>query len=487
MAKKKKLSKFWRGYIISFSILAFLLAILLIVGYNMMIDYDETQSFPSVNADNYAKTLTKGSYGLICNNPRSAASVFENAEYSELINDKLAGSVITSEKGYSSDRYNKPVYKIRADGEAVADLVYKVKKETSTFGFDVYDFDYVEPLIKGDYVIDFIIPSDSVATLNGVEVSEYWRAKNVKKDQNGKETITVIPEVPMSDIYDPSSDLYGESSPSASVKLKKYRVEGLLKEPVLVVYDKEGKTLPLTFNKDLKAFCTINDVVSIVAPDNFSVSVNGIDITGQDRFIAEKDIVFEDLAVLSKYMSSEVKLVKYIVSGVDVNSVNVVAKNYRGFETPVYLDVEEGYYRVYNNMLKSEDKYTLLNATGMTEEKLIQYAKYYAEFVANDNDRWSTIMPHVMSGSEVYKTFESFWSVLADHNSHWYEDVEIKDISFYSEDAFSARVSFIYWIKGFAGKPDATEDYPTDVTFYYAKKNGTWYISDWEIHSEDSK
>lgn len=484
---KKKLSKFWRGYIISFSIFTVLLAILLIVGYNMMIDYDETQSFPAVNADNYAKTLTKGSYGLICNNPRSAASVFENAEYSKLIKEKLDGSVITSEKGYSSDRYNKPVYKIRADGVAIADLVYKVKNETSTFGFDIYDFDYVEPLIKGEYAIDFVIPSDAVASLNGVAVSDEWLAKDIKKDQNGKETVTVLPAIPMSDIYDPSSDLYGETSSDSSVMLRRYRVEGLLSEPSLVVYDKDGADLPLTYNKDLKAFCTINDVVCILAPDNFTVSVNGIDITGQERFISEKDIAFDELAVVSKYMSKEVKLVKYTVTGVDPDTVNVVAKNYSGFETPVYLDVEKGYYRVYNKMLNNDDKYSLLYKNGITEEKLIQYAKYYAEFVASDNDRWSTIMPHVMPESEVYKTFNEFWAVLADHNSHWYEDIEIKDVSFYAEDAFSARISFVYWIKGFAGKPDATEDYPTDVTFYYAKKNGAWYISDWELHSAETK
>jgi len=470
MAEKKKLSTFWKVYFIVFGILIVLFAGLLILGYNVMMDYHETQNFPAMNANNYAKTLTQGSYGLIYNDTLNAASVFENDKYTKLVKDQIAGSIITCEKGFSSDRYTKPVYTIRADGEPVADVVYKLKEKKSTFGFAVYDFEHVYSRIKGDKGIDFIVPSDVQLYLNNVLVDENWIAeKNIKE------------------IYDESANLYGDVAASTDTTYVKYSVNGLFDEPNALVLDSDGKILDMSYNSDLKAFCTMQDVVQVVAPDNFTVSINGVDITGQERFIAQKDIAFEELSVVKQYMTKEVKLVKYIITGVNPNNVLVAAKNYKGLETPVYFDTEKGYYRVYNCMLNDSDEAKLLSECGLTEERLIGYAKYYAEFVANDNDRWSTIMPYVMKDSAVYEAFDSFWSVLANHNSFWYEDVEVKDISFYTDDTISCRVSFIYWIKGFAGNPNATEDYPTDITFYYVKKNGVWYISDWELHSAEAK
>ncbi|MBE7064256.1 MAG: hypothetical protein E7384_00355 [Ruminococcaceae bacterium] len=471
MASKKKLTTFWKVYLIVFGVLFVLLTGLLAVGYGLMMDYHETQSFPRMNANNYAKTLTQGSYGLICNDDLNAASVFENEKYSEIINDKIAGSVITCEKGFSSDRYSRPIYTIKADGEAIADVAYKLKKNKSTFGFAVYDFDHVYSRIKGDYEINFIVPDNSIATLNGVTVGENWIAeKNIKQ------------------IYDASANLYGDTNTEASkVTYTKYSVKGLLNEPNLMVLDAAGNSLSVTYNNEIKAFCTIQDLVHIIAPDNFKVSVNGIDITGQDKFVSEKIVEFKELSVAKKYMSKNINLVKYTVTGVDTNNVNIVSTNYEGLQTPVYYDTENGYYRVYNCMLEKADRDKLLSEYGLTEDRLTRYAKYYAEFVANDNDRWGTIMPYVMKDSAIYETFDSFWSVLADHNSFWYEDIKVKDISFYDKDTISCRVSFVYWIKGFAGKPDATESYPTDVTFYYVKKGDVWYITDWELHTEESK
>ncbi|MBQ8164519.1 MAG: hypothetical protein IJZ94_01705 [Clostridia bacterium] len=468
MEAKKRLPLFWRTYLIVFGVIILIMIILLLLGYNLMMDYHNSQSYPSDSANNYAKSLTQGSYGLLCEDETNAACVFEKDVYTDIVNQKLNGSEIVCEKGFSSDRYTRPVYRIKANGESVADVSYLLKDETSKFGFALYDFEHIYSLIKGDYGISLIIPSDAILYLNNVAVGDNWIVEN-----------------DFQEIYDVSANLYGDSSTSSSsaVSYKKYVIEGLFAEPQVRVTDAGGNILNTSYNSDLKAFCTMQDVVYVLAPDNFTVSINGIDITRQDRFISEKDIVFEELSGITEYMSAEVKLVKYIVTGVDKNTVNVVAKNYAGLQTPVYYDNDNGYYHVYNCMIQESDEDKLLEQYGLSEDRLMGYAKDYAEFVADDGDRWSTIMPYVMPGSDVYEAFDSFWSVLANHNSFWYEDEKITDISFYAEDAFSCRTSFVYWIKGFAGDANATKDYPTDVTFYYVKKDGVWYITDWELHT----
>lgn len=480
MKKEKRLPLFWKIYFIVFGIVAIIMAILLIIGYNFMVEYDRVETFPTLNANNYAKTLTQGSYGLLFSDQTNAACVFEKDVYSDVLSEKLAGSTITcnrrnaptvsadEDKIYKQIRASEKSFLIKADDDDIAYITYKAKPDVGSFGLSGYDFDYVYSVVKGEYSIDIVIPYDATAFLNGVEVGTTWAT-----------------EIGIPVVYDSNSNLYGESFQNTSgTSYTRYSVSGLFNEPDLTVRDKNGDFMTVKYNADLKAFCTQQDVVYILAPDNFEVSVNGIDITNQDRFILQKDIAFEELSVISEYMSTEVKMIRYIVSGVTPDNVNVVAKNHRGFQTPVYFDIENDYFRVYNCMLEPADKDILLKECGITEDRLINYAKYYSEFIAKDNDRWSTIMPYVMPGSELYKTFDSFWSTLAKHDSFWYEDVEIKDISFYTSDAFSCRVSFIYWIKGFNGDSQATKDYPTDVTFYYVKKGDVWYISDWTLHSQ---
>ena len=211
MKKEKKLPLFWRIYFIVFGVVIVIMAILLIIGYNFMMEYDRVETFPTMNANNYAKTLTQGSYGLLCDDVTNAACVFERDKFEKVISEKLAGSTIVCNKTsappktndedsiYELIRNSAKVFKIEANNEDIAYITYKVKKNAGSFGLSGYDFDHVYSVVKGEYAIDIVIPSDATAYINNIQVDAAW-----------------ITEIGIPEIYDKSFNLYGESSESSS-------------------------------------------------------------------------------------------------------------------------------------------------------------------------------------------------------------------------------------------------------------------------------
>ena len=461
--KNKKWKPFWKGYLIGVIVLVIIMAALLILGYNVLIDYDESQRFPSDAASNYALAIDNGSYAAFLADEGNAACVFEPDVYEDLVDETLEGCEITYSKAYSADRITNPVYSIKADGESVADVSFVLKSEKSRFGFGKYQLDHFSSLIEGSYEVRVMAPDDAVLYINNIDVprNENWVSdEDVSNLTSNEYSLTEV----------------SETESSSAQKMIVYDICGLINEPEIKVTSSKGEAMHLEFNQTLNAWCTVQDNITVVAPSNFSVSVNGVALSDSDKWTLESGLEYEEISGISQYMDEQITLTKYFVTGVNKYNASVTAKNYAGENVHVSYDETENCYYVQDAV--SEE---YVNEHGLPTEKLISYAEMYAEFVANDGERWSTIMPDVMPDSELYSTFDEFWATLADHNSYWFENMKIADISFYAEDAFSCRTTFVYWIKGFNGQPEATEDYPTDVTFFYVYENGKWYITDYYL------
>lgn len=455
---KKTKNRFWKIYAAALGGLTFLMAVLLIIGYNIMIDYDKSQGYIQEAVAEIAGRFEKGDVELLFENADgdNAAMVFEKDSYIEKINAMIEKDGVTYRKGFSSDRYTRPLYDIFAGETKIASVQMVKSDKKSKFGFDTFEVEGVIPKYSGQYAVSVIVPSGAELFLgDNKPVSDDFI------EESGAETVV-------------SNQLFAEGD----YKETKYKVEGLLNatEPK-VVYSKSGAEAELAYDEEKNVWYCVKEEIEITAPSNSKVFVNGVEISAEERFVNQKGIEISELkASFDETNKTAITSVRYKVSGIEMlSSLEVSAKAYNGSALEVLKNEKTGVYEV--QYLGDAEN---LDSFGVSKDYLITCAEDYAKFVCGKGSL-ETLLAHVLTGTAVYDDFKGFWVTFSRHDSFWIENQTITELDFYTEDLFSATVSMDYWIKGFDGRPAATKCYPTTVTFFYAKTDSGLKIVDWYL------
>jgi hypothetical protein len=423
-----------------------------------MIDYDKSQGYIQEAVAEIAGKFEKGEIDLLFENADSdnAAMVFEKDAYAEKINGMIKEDGVTYRKGFSADRYTRPLYDIFAGDTKIASVQLVKSDKESKFGFDTFEVESVIPRYSGQYAVSVIVPSGAELFLGDDKL-----VGDAFIEESGSETIL-------------SNQLFAD----ADSKETKYKVEGLLNatEPK-VVYTESGAEAEIAYDEEKKVWYCVKEEIEITASSNCKVYVNGVEISAEERFIEQKGIEISELKTSFKETNkTAITSVLYKVSGIEMlSSLEVSAKAYNGSKLEVLKNEKTGVYEV-----QYLDGAENLDSFSVSKDYLITCAEDYAKFVCGKGSM-ETLLAHILTGTAVYDDFKGFWVTFSRHDSYWIENQTVTELNFYTEDVFSATVSMDYWIKGFDGRPAATKCYPTTVTFFYAKTDSGLKIVDWYL------
>jgi len=462
--KKKSKNLFWKAFAILLCFLIVVICILLNLGYKVMMDYDETQSFPKKKSGEIAELISEGNYDLIFMDEKPNAYLFQKDEYYAYISKLISENGCTAVRGFSEDRYNHPVYDIKAGKTTLAKVEFEKNPEKSEYGFDSYSYLKTTPGNHGSYSIRVLVPENATLKLFGEEVSSKYKT--------GKsETIS---------LQGNTLFLNETSEPLKEMVYDYYYVEDLLTEPSPeIIYNDTGLPATLRYSKDYNAFTIDTFHITVTAPSNYKVYVNDMLVSADNRFVIKSGEEVSDInQIAAGLVTTLVTMVTYEVNDLRYEDGNVVK----------VLDFE-GIERARNEEYSTKQHYDYdvgitpksLEYFGTSEEILIERAEGYSRFINDDGDRKETILPYVYKNAQIYKDFEEFWVVFSAHLEYWFENELLEQVVFYQDDLFFADVSFDYWIKGFDHKTDNTKSYDTFVRFWYVKVNGEWKIVDYSL------
>ena len=356
---KKTKNKFWKIYAAALGGFTFLMAVLLIIGYNIMIDYDKSQGYIQEAVAEIAGKFEKGEIDLLFENADSdnAAMVFEKDAYAEKINGMIKEDGVTYRKGFSADRYTRPLYDIFAGDTKIASVQLVKSDKESKFGFDTFEVESVIPRYSGQYAVSVIVPSGAELFLGDDKL-----VGDAFIEESGSETIL-------------SNQLFAD----ADSKETKYKVEGLLNatEPK-VVYTESGAEAEIAYDEEKKVWYCVKEEIEITAPSNCKVYVNGVEISAEERFIEQKDIEISELKTSFKETNkTAITSVLYKVSGIEMlSSLEVSAKAYNGSKLEVLKNEKTGVYEV-----QYLDGAENLDSFSVSKDYLITCAEDYAKFV----------------------------------------------------------------------------------------------------------
>lgn len=460
MKKKTKKNLFWKVYAIALASLTLLMGIALLIGYNVMLDYDEAQGVLQRSSAEIAAKIGEGDYSVLFENESvlTAPMVFERELYTAEL-DSLVAEGVTARKGFSTDRYTKPVYDIIAGGKTIASVHFVQVKGKGLFGFDTYEVEKIVPDTDGKYSVSVYLPEGTELFLNGdISAGSNW----IESESDSSESLA-------------DNSLF---EGSGTVRTAKYTVSGLIENPeIKVIYKESGAEAKLFFDESEKAWRCESSAIEILAPSNSEIAINGVKISGVERFISEKDIIIEEAERALGYSSQNVTMVRYRISGLEgLASVEITAKSFNGAAAEVAKNESSGVYEV---LLPSDA--SMLSDFGVSENYLINRAVGYAKAVCNDGSKYDELLAYIKNDTEAYTELEEFWVTFSKHNSYWTDNEVCEELVFYNEELFSARVSLDYCIKGFDGNANQVKEYPTVVTFYYLKIGDGVKIVDYSL------
>ncbi|MBO4326460.1 MAG: hypothetical protein J5950_04250 [Clostridia bacterium] len=538
--KKKKKKYFWK--ILLIIVLVFMIAILvgLIWFFNWLSDYEESERHHV--AERVVSMCEQGEYEYIASLTDVVSAGLESKEvYAEEIGKLMAGKEISYTKAFSYDRFEKPAYKILADGEYVCKLTLR-KSGKSKYNFDTYEPESFSAFDFGYGSAAFLVPDFYEVYCNGKLLDDKFIVKSGLNPELMKYALT--------DRENPS--------------LSRYEITGLTSRCEIVAIDSSGMTVELEEKNGIYEASFVSMRFSV--PDNISVYVNGVKMEGKYLYedsgesapastgayapmLMEGAVVsgftsyrVDYISPLSVYKAlnergEEVELrlgsdgvyktgvteytvkvpegwtVKagdtqlsgtdrwFVSGGEEVEELKTILTKYLP-ERPVFCEyrfsvldsdpapevkllnavgtwqtLKLGEGNVYSYDFRLEEDVTELTALA------IKRTKSYAEYITNDMEH-DKFMRLILEDQPMYSELvDNPYYFYTGHKKHWFENESWTDLRVYSDSCFSCEVSFDYYIGQIKTDADFVKMLPLDVRFWYVKYEGSWYMAEWEISS----
>ena len=208
--------------------------------------------------------------------------------------------------------------------------------------------------------------------------------------------------------------------------------------------------------------------VTVTAPSDYSIFIDGELISDSDRYVAERDIQVEGLAGVPEGYFTKPTLVKYQISDL-VEVPEVTAKQPDGRDARVSKNGDGSECTVLFGTASEPDEYYKI---ALSKAKL--YSQYVTAWVGQE-----AFLSQVLSDSPVRDGLESIQTgFYTDHKKDYFTDEVTENLQIYSENCFSCDISYTQWVEDIRTNHDFKKALPSSFTFYFVKDGGTWYIAD---------
>ena len=544
-AGRKKLSKFWTGLLIFVLVCFVAILIFLIWFFNWLADYENSDRHHV--AERMVALCDAGDYGTVAGMTDVVLSGLESQDvYAEEIGKLMRGKTVTYQKAFSYDRFEKPIYKILADGEYVCKLVLK-KDGKSKYNFDTYAPDYFTAFDFGVGSVAFLIPDYYTVYCNG-------------KLLDGKFIVQegLNPELLKYALVDTDGHA-----------LTKYEVTGLTSRCEIIAADKYGGSVTLTehggvYSAEFRSMrFSVPAGVSIYVGDvklGDRYVTEGFDDSGSGSGATAGEGTFAPMLYSGSSMSGYVNYrVDYVSPDLNYRAVDAEGADvelrlgsdgvYRTGVTEYAVTVPEGWKVTAGDVVLSGSekwisergaavaelstilekylpsrptmctyKFSVIGDNGAPEIKLVNAlgdvqvlsegpdntfvydfvvdrdvpeltklavsrTKSYAEYITNDMLH-DEFMAMILEDQPMYSELtDNPYYFYTGHKKHWFENESWEDLRVYSENCFSCEVKFDYYIGQIKTDANFVKMLPLDIRFWFVKYEGSWYMADWEISS----
>ena len=543
--EKKKISKFWIGLLI-FVLVAFVaILIFLLWFFNWLSDYENSERHHVI--EGVVSMCDAGEYEEIAGMTDVVLSGLETREvYAEEIGKLMRGKTITYQKAFSYDRFEKPTYKLLADGEYVCKLVLK-KAGKSKYNFDTYAPDYFTAFDFGVGSVAFLIPDYYEVYCNGKLLDSKFIVQEGLNPELLKYALT---------------DTDGHA-------LSKYEVSGLTSKCEIVAVDEYGGNVTLTEKGGV--YSAEFGSMRFSVPAGVSIYVGnvklgskyvteGFDGAGSGSGTSTDENAFAPLLYVGSSASGYVNYrVDYVSPDLTYRAIDADGRDvelrlgsdgvYTTGVTEYAVTVPEGWKVTAGDVILSDsekwlserggvveelstikEKYlpdrptmctyrfsvigdngapqiSLVNAVGDVEilsegpDNTFSYdfvvdrdvpeltslamsrTKSYAEYITNDMGH-DEFMAMILEDQPMYDELkDNPYYFYTGHKKHWFENESWSGLKVYSEKCFSCEVKFDYYIGQIKTNADFVKMLPLDIRFWFVNYQGKWYMADWEISS----
>ena len=200
------------------------------------------------------------------------------------------------------------------------------------------------------------ISADFTVTVNGVRLGAQHRTGQSEENESIRYMLN-------------------EEDKNALSLFNTYRVEQLIQEPEVTVEDSAGNPIECTYNSETRTFDVGFKVFTLQIPSNYTVVVNGTEITGSENWLAEKNQEITELKNIPEELFAKPYMNLYKVAVLS-GGLEIEAKNFAGETVP--LEYDESSMTYSGNFAVSESiqgeytdrKSTRLNSSHSTSSRM---------------------------------------------------------------------------------------------------------------------
>ncbi len=212
----------------------------------------------------------------------------------------------------------------------------------------------------------------------------------------------------------------------------------------------------------------MNVSVTITAPADYSVFVDGQLISGDETYITQKDIAVQGLSGIPEKYFAKPSMIEYTVSDL-IELPRVTAEQADGKEALLKKSEDGSVYQVLFGSAENPEEYY-----SIALEKAKLYSQYVTAWVGQE-----TFLANVLPDSPIRDGLEGIQTgFYTDHKRDYFTDEKTENLQIYSENCFSCDISYTQWVEDIRTDRNFKKGLPSAFTFYFIKENGTWYIAD---------
>lgn len=264
-------------------------------------------------------------------------------------------------------------------------------------------------------------------------------------------------------------------------KSTEYTVSGLYNKPAIrVIYGGEE----LEYVKDergklLYAFSETGVDYTVSVPLDATVTVNGIDISGKDEYISEKDVAYPEMDFYADELKNPVKCVVYSLKGMFFSPQIKVTDKSEGKELSLKQLSAESF--VCNAVPSSAlaEFYSSL-----AEEFTVSMMEYM--FFGRDklNETYAKAISHTRKDSKAYNSVRDSYSGMYWRREYviTYNSMYVDNFVSYGDNAFMCDVH--YDVTGKAVTVNRTDYAKGIYRLLYIEQNGVWELVEFVLLSE---
>lgn len=215
----------------------------------------------------------------------------------------------------------------------------------------------------------------------------------------------------------------------------------------------------------------MSESITILAPEGYSIFINGNLVSDIEAYVAEKDIKVEALAGVPEGYFTKPTMVRYLIS--DLIEVPVVTAKTASGETAEVITSEDGKI--------STVKFGSTENPDYYYEEALELAQMYSQYVTAWVGR-DTLLKNVLADSPIRDGLAGIQTgFYTDHKKDYFTNEVTENLQIYSDNCFSCDISYIQWVEDIKNNPSFKKDLPSSFTFYFVKVENKWYIADLTI------